>query len=48
MKELLARLQASFTTLSQRERRLVMGAGGGFLLFAVFMGWIMDVPNRRD
>src|SRR6185503_12990075 len=37
MKELIARLQASFSTLSQRERRLVMAGGGALALFLVFM-----------
>jgi len=26
----------------------LIGGFIAFLLFAVFMGWIMDVPNRRD
>lgn len=37
MKELIARLQASFSTLSARERRLVMGAGAAFGVFALFL-----------
>ncbi len=37
MKELIARLQTQFSTLSQRERRLVMVVGGVFALFIVFM-----------
>jgi general secretion pathway protein M len=37
MKELIAKLQASFQTLSQRERRMVIGAGAAFLVFVLFL-----------
>jgi general secretion pathway protein M len=37
MRELIAKLQASFSTLSQRERRLVGGAGAVFGVFLIFL-----------
>ena len=37
MKELIARLQASFSTLSQREKRLVSIAGGAIAAFLLFV-----------
>jgi general secretion pathway protein M len=37
VKELIARLQASFSTLSQRERRLVVVAAAGITAFTLFM-----------
>ncbi|MBL8957645.1 MAG: type II secretion system protein M [Myxococcaceae bacterium] len=37
MKELIARLQTQFSTLSQRERRLVMVVGAVLSVFIVFM-----------
>ncbi len=37
MKELIARLQSSFATLSQRERRMVSLAGAAISVFVLFM-----------
>jgi general secretion pathway protein M len=47
MKELIARIQASFSTLSSRERRLVLIAGGAVLAFVVFM-IVFSFSNKAD
>jgi general secretion pathway protein M len=51
MKELIARLQASFSTLSQREKRLVSIAGGAiaaFLLFVVIHSFSSKADSIRE
>src|SRR5438270_6637375 len=37
MKELLAKLQASFATLSQRDRRIAIGASAGLVLLILYL-----------
>ena len=37
MRELIAKLQATFATLSQRERRMVAGGGAAFGIFILFL-----------
>lgn len=47
MKELIARLQASLSTLSSRERRLVFIGGGALALFIVFLV-TFSFANKAD
>jgi len=47
VKELIAKLQASFSTLSARERRMVLAAGGAILVFAVVMV-MFSFSNKAD
>jgi general secretion pathway protein M len=51
MKELIARLQASFSTLSSRERRMVIIAGaaaGAFFLFLLVHSFSVKADSIRD